>query len=241
MSHSTANGDRPPGQVAVVVAAAGRGERLGGALPKALAKVAERALLDYTLEIIATVPEVDMVVVAGPPGYESEIQQICDRWPAKPTTIVTGGLTRKASVTKALKELPAVVEVVLIHDAARAFAPRELFSEVIAAVHSGSDAVVPGLPVADTIKRVDAGESVLETVDRSSLRGVQTPQGFDRGALYDAHRKTVEGTDHTDDAGIVASYGFPVLVVPGKPEAFKVTTPFDIAVARAVLADKSRR
>jgi len=241
MPHSTSSGDRPHGQVAVVVAAAGRGERLGGALPKALETVADRALLDYTLEIISTVPEVDMVVVAGPPGFEAEVQQICDRWSVKPTTTVAGGLTRKASVTKALKELPAVVEVVLIHDAARAFAPAELFSEVVAAVRAGADAVVPGLAVADTIKRVDDSDGVVETVDRSSLRGVQTPQGFDRGALYDAHRKTAEGTDHTDDAGIVAAYGFPVQVVPGRPEAFKVTTPFDIAVARAVLTQEPRR
>jgi len=124
--------------------------------------------------------------------------------------------------------------VVLVHDAARPLVPAELVSAVVAAVRSGHVAVVPGLAVVDTIKSVDEADDVSGTIDRSILRAVQTPQGFTRTVLQQAH--ALADDDATDDAGLVERLGMPVHVIPGHEEAFKVTRPFDILVAEAVLA-----
>lgn len=142
--------------------------------------------------------------------------------------VVRGGAERSDSVRAGLHAVPDV-DLVLVHDAARALTPPRLFVDVVAALRDGERAVVPGLPVADTLKRVDAHGRVLDTPDRSELRAVQTPQGFDAALLRDAHSG---GGDATDDAGLVEAMGVPVTVVPGDPLAFKVTTPFDLAIAR---------
>jgi 2-C-methyl-D-erythritol 4-phosphate cytidylyltransferase len=150
--------------------------------------------------------------------------------------VVPGGDDRTESVrlalAAALGESPDI-SIVLVHDAARAFTPPELVRAVTAAVAAGAPAVVPVLPVADTVKRVDAREIVTETVDRADLRAVQTPQGF----ALDVLRRAYDAADsHTDDAGLVERIGIPVSTVPGHPAAMKITTPFDLAVAEAVFA-----
>jgi 2-C-methyl-D-erythritol 4-phosphate cytidylyltransferase len=150
--------------------------------------------------------------------------------------VVAGGATRRESVGAALGALPPEVTVVLVHDAARPLAPVSLVDAVAATVRDGAVAVVPGLPVPDTIKQVD-GDAVVATVDRSRLRAVQTPQGFRRDVLERAHADhEAEGRDVTDDAGMVEALGLPVRVVPGHEEAFKVTRPLDLLLAEAVLA-----
>lgn len=165
--------------------------------------------------------------------------------------VVAGGTTRQASVAAGLAALPPDVDVVLVHDAARALVPAEVVDRVVAAVRAGHRAVVPALPVTDTIKRVDLaradhGWPVVGTVAREELRAVQTPQGFDRGLLARAHREGEhragdESLAASDDAGLVEALGEEVWVVPGHPDAAKVTTPWDLAVAELVLAARDER
>lgn len=151
-----------------------------------------------------------------------------------PALVVAGGADRTESVRLALDAvLGESPEIVLVHDAARAFTPPELIRAVTDAVAAGAPAVVPVLPVADTVKRVDANDVVTETVDRADLRAVQTPQGFMLDVLLRAY---AAGGEHTDDAGLVERLGVPVSTVPGHPAAMKITTPFDLTVAEAVFA-----
>ncbi len=148
--------------------------------------------------------------------------------------VVGGGADRGASVAAGLAALPAAVDAVLVHDAARALTPTGVFRRVVAAVRRGHPAVIPGLPVSDTIKTVDTRDRVVATPERSTLRAVQTPQGFRRATLERAHREV--GDTVTDDAGLVEALGEAVLVVPGHPRALKITGPEDLAVAAAWLS-----
>ena len=152
------------------------------------------------------------------------------------SVVVVGGETRQDSVAAGLAALAADVDVVLVHDAARAFVPVEVIGRVLAAVAGGADAVVPALPLVDTVKRVDAHGAVTATVDRSELRAVQTPQGFRRAALVGAHERW-PGDAVTDDAGLVERAGGRVVVVDGADEAFKITRPWDLRIAES-LADR---
>jgi 2-C-methyl-D-erythritol 4-phosphate cytidylyltransferase len=215
--------------VGAIVPAAGRGERLAAQHPKALVTVGGTPLLTHAVHMLLATSDVDHVVVAAPSDRLDEVRQLLPE-----ATVVCGGETRQDSVRRALEALPADVDVVLVHDAARAFAPVSLAERVLAAVREGCDAVVPGLPVTDTVKQVDAAGHVLATLDRASLRAVQTPQGFRRHVLESVHRDPPVA-DVTDDAGLAEAAGITVCVVAGEPEAFKVTTPFDLAVAEAVL------
>jgi 2-C-methyl-D-erythritol 4-phosphate cytidylyltransferase len=148
--------------------------------------------------------------------------------------VVAGGADRHASVGAALDALPPGVDLVLVHDAARCLTPPSVVGAVVTALRSGADAVIPVLPVADTIKRVEV-DRVVATVPREHLRAVQTPQGFRRDVLVAAHAAAPDAS-HTDDAGLVELLGRPVTVVPGHEEAFKITRPLDLLLAEAVLA-----
>jgi len=150
--------------------------------------------------------------------------------------IVIGGAQRADSVRAALDAVPDA-DVVLVHDAARCLTPISVIQAVAGAVLAGHRAVVPVLPVVDTIKQVDAGGHVVSTVDRSALRVVQTPQGFSADLLRAAHQACSGPV--TDDAGLVERMGEPVATVPGHPHAFKITTPFDLIIAEAVAAARA--
>ncbi len=150
--------------------------------------------------------------------------------------VVAGGAERQDSVRLALEALDPAVELVLVHDAARCLTPPELVEAVVAELRAGAEAVVPVLPVADTVKSVD-GATVVATLDRTSLRAVQTPQGFARAVLARAHAAGLPAA--TDDAGLVELCGGTVRTVPGSEEAFKVTRPIDLLLAEAVLAARS--
>jgi 2-C-methyl-D-erythritol 4-phosphate cytidylyltransferase len=230
----TGDGASATERVAAIVPAAGRGERLGPGTPKALRLLGGVPLLVHAVRSLAAARLVDLVVVAAPAGQVGEVQALlADHHAGAVLQVVEGGPTRRDSVRAAL---PDTVGIVLVHDAARPLAPVELADAVVAAVRAGADAVVPGLPVTDTVKRVD-GDVVVETVDRSALRAVQTPQGFNRAVLEEAHL-TALGTDDgevTDDAGLVEQAGHQVVVVTGAEEAFKVTRPLDLLLAEAVL------
>ncbi|MEV0944408.1 2-C-methyl-D-erythritol 4-phosphate cytidylyltransferase [Micromonospora wenchangensis] len=222
----------PRGDVAVLVPAAGAGVRLGPGGPKALRLLGGEPLLVHVVRRIAAAPSVHTVVVAAPAAEVDAVRQLLT--PVAPVLVVAGGAERQASVANALAAVPSGPDIVLVHDAARALTPPALVEAVAAAVRAGHDAVIPVLPVSDTIKRVDAAGVVLATVDRSALRAVQTPQGFRREVLAAAH--AAAGDPLTDDAGLVEQQGVPVFCVPGSEYALKVTRPFDLTLAEHLLA-----
>ena len=217
--------------------AAGRGERLGPGLPKALRELSGVPMLVHAVRALSQARRVSLVVVAAPPDDVVEVQALLDAHQTGPAEllVVSGGSTRQDSVRLALEALPADVTVVLVHDAARPLVPSELVDAVAAAVCAGSPAVVPCLPLADTVKRADAGGRVVETLRRDELRAIQTPQGFQRDVLVRAHVGDLDSL-MTDDAGMVEALGVPVLLIAGDDEAFKVTRPLDLILAEAVLA-----
>ena len=226
------------GDVAVLVPAAGAGLRLGPGGPKALRLLAGEPLLVHAVRRIAAAPSVRLIVVAAPAAEVAAVRELLA--PVAPVTVVAGGAERQHSVAAALAAVPADVEVVLVHDAARALTPPELVEAVAAAVRGGRPAVIPVLPVVDTIKEVGpdptgsgADEVVLGTVDRSVLRSVQTPQGFRHDVLAAAHAAGLAA--HTDDAGMVEKAGIPVTCVPGSELAMKITRPLDLVIAEALL------
>lgn len=218
--------------MAVLVPAAGRGERLGGGLAKALRPISGIPMLVHAVRSLTAAPSVGLVVVAAPLADLDEVRGLLGGG----VTVVPGGATRAESVRCALAALPDDVDVVVVHDAARPFVPSSVVQAVVAAVRAGHDAVVPVLPVADTIKRVAADGRVVETLDRSGLYATQTPQGFRRSVLAAAHAQGRTGRDVTDDAVLVERLGVPVWTVPGADAAFKVTRPADLQRAEAVLA-----
>ncbi|WP_422754340.1 2-C-methyl-D-erythritol 4-phosphate cytidylyltransferase [Micromonospora sp. WMMD708] len=222
----------PRGDVAVLVPAAGAGVRLGPGGPKALRLLGGEPLLVHVVRRVAAARSVHTVVVAAPAAEVDAVRQLLA--PVAPVLVVAGGAERQASVGNALAAVPSGPDIVLVHDAARALTPPALVEAVAAAVRAGHDAVIPVLPVSDTIKRVDAADVVLATVDRSALRAVQTPQGFRREVLAAAH--AAAGDPLTDDAGLVEQQGVPVFCVPGSEYALKVTRPFDLTLAEHLLA-----
>jgi 2-C-methyl-D-erythritol 4-phosphate cytidylyltransferase len=202
-----------------IVVAAGRGERFGG--PKLQTVLAGRRALEWSVD--AARAACDGVVLVAAIGDDPGVD--VDR-------CVAGGATRSDSVRAGLAAVPEDADVVVVHDAARPAAPSSLFDAVIDAVRAGADAAVPAVRVTDTIKRVD-GDAVVETLDRSSLVAVQTPQAFRADALRAAH---AEAGDATDDAALVERRGGRVVVVPGDTSNRKLTTPDDVAALERALA-----
>jgi len=226
------------GRTAALVPAAGRGERLGAGVPKALRLIGGTPMLVHAVHALASSRAVDLVIVAAPESDVDEVRALLAEQPGPAEVIVvTGGATRQDSVARALLTLPGDVDVVLVHDAARPLVPSELVSAVVAEIRRGHDAVIPALHVTDTIKQVNANADVVGTPDRSSLRAVQTPQGFARSVLQAAHAGS-DVDSATDDASLVERQGVTVRVIPGHEEAFKVTRPIDLVLAEAILAKR---
>ncbi|MER7796272.1 2-C-methyl-D-erythritol 4-phosphate cytidylyltransferase [Microbacterium sp. NPDC096154] len=222
-------------RIAVVVVAAGSGTRLGQDVPKAFVGIDAHTILRHCLRGVFAAPEAQVVVVA-PEGREGEAltdarEAAGSR--AELVSVVTGGDTRQASVAAGLAALWPSVELVLVHDAARALTPPEVFERVIGAVERTGWGVVPALPVIDTIKRV-SGEQIVDAVDRAQLAAAQTPQGFRRDVLETSY--AVADQEFTDDAALVAAAGHRVAIVEGDAHAFKITTPADLERARSLAA-----
>lgn len=228
------NAAAPSARTAAIVPAAGRGERLGPGAPKALRTLAGQPMLLHAVRALAAARSIDLVVVAAPEDGVDEARSILAGLDTEAEiVIVSGGETRQDSVARALLALPVDVDVVLVHDAARPLVPPDVVDRVSAAVRGGHDAVIPTLGVVDTIKEVDGGV-VVGTLDRSRVHAVQTPQGFARAVLQRAHASS-EGSDATDDAGLVERMGVVVHTVAGDEEAFKITRPLDLVLAEAIL------
>jgi len=227
---STHSGPR----VAVVIVAAGSGTRLGAEIPKAFVELDGRTLLERSLHAVRGMRHVAEPVVVVPADRMAEARELGHAVFGRLIDVVPGGDTRQRSVQEGISLLGDGTDVILVHDAARALTPSALFDAVVDAVIETGHGVVPGLPVSDTIKRVGDGGEVHETVDRSRLSAVQTPQGFPAAQLLAAYAAAT--TDETDDAGLVAAAGHPVTVVPGDAHAFKITTRWDLRRAEELLA-----
>ncbi|MDQ3502476.1 MAG: 2-C-methyl-D-erythritol 4-phosphate cytidylyltransferase [Actinomycetota bacterium] len=221
--------------VGALVPAAGLGVRLGPGEPKALRELAGEPLLVHAVRTLRSVPSIGVVVVAAP---APDVEAVGRLLVAYDVVVVPGGDDRQDSVHRTLAALPPDVDLVLVHDAARCLTPGHVIEAVVAALRAGADAVVPVLPIADTVKHVE-GVRVLGTVDRAALRAVQTPQGFRREVLEQAHAAGRQAA--TDDASLVEVLGGTVTTVPGDDEAFKITRPLDLLLAEAVLAARSSR
>jgi 2-C-methyl-D-erythritol 4-phosphate cytidylyltransferase len=214
-----------------LLVAAGRGERLGLDRPKAFAKLGDEPLLAEPLRRLDASPWVDAIVLVAPAGWEEPAillaeEEGCD----KVRACVAGGETRSDSVRAGLAEVPADALVVLVHDAARPLLADEVVERVLAPLSEGWDAVVPGLPVGDTLKRAGTDGDVQETVSRDGLWAVQTPQAFTAEAL---RRAQANGGEATDCAGLVEAAGGRVKIVEGDPRLLKVTTPADLETVAA--------
>jgi 2-C-methyl-D-erythritol 4-phosphate cytidylyltransferase len=217
-------------QAAAIILAAGAGRRLGAGVPKAFLEIGDRPMLAVAAGAAAASPAIAAIVVAAPVGYEEAARSCIEGLPVA-STVVVGGATRQASVRAALAVLDGP-QIVAVHDAARPFAPPDLFTEVVRAVAAGADGAIPVLAVIDTVKRLD-GLRVTDTVPRDDLGLAQTPQAFHVEALRRAHEEaTRAGQSVTDDAMLLERVG-EVIAVPGDPRNVKITTMLDLARAEA--------
>jgi 2-C-methyl-D-erythritol 4-phosphate cytidylyltransferase len=206
-----------------VLAAAGRGERLGQDRPKAFARLGDLPLLAEPLRRLEDSDWIDGIVVTAPPGWEEPCIVLAEELGAgKVASVVTGGETRAESVRLALAEVPEDAAVVVVHDAARPILPEDVLERVITALSDGFDGAVPVLPVADTVKRVRDGE-VVETLDRAELFAAQTPQAFVASAL-----RAAAAGEGTDCASLVEARGGKIKAVEGDKRLLKVTSPEDL-------------
>ncbi|MFG1797011.1 2-C-methyl-D-erythritol 4-phosphate cytidylyltransferase [Nocardia sp. NPDC049149] len=216
--------------VVALVPAAGRGVRLGEATPKAFVPVGGSPMVRLAVEGLIASGAVDRIIVMVPAEFVESAVALLP--PSDSVHVVVGGAERIDSVRAGIAAAPEAAYF-LVHDAARALTPPELIARVAKELRAGHLAVVPALPVADTIKSVDAAGAVTGTPDRAQLRAIQTPQGFSAELLRSAYLS--EGVQATDDAGLVELLGTQVRTIPGDPLAFKITTPLDLLLAHAVL------
>jgi 2-C-methyl-D-erythritol 4-phosphate cytidylyltransferase len=249
---------------AVIVVAAGSGQRLGYGMPKAKVPLGGDSILTHALRGVAAAGIAQQICVAIPPG-DTELHALCEAFTKELTaerrrtpaagaelpvvTVVDGGATRAASVRAALAALLPGTEAVLVHDAARALTPEAVFHRVSHALAAGAVAVIPVMPVVDTVKTVEettgdgtaiAPELVTGTAARETLRAVQTPQGFELATLRRAHATAAsldasQAAAVTDDAMLVELLGVPVHAVRGASQSLKITTPLDLIIAEGLL------
>ena len=228
---------------AAIIPAAGLGLRLGGEAPKAFREVGGESLLVHAVRGLRAAAAADLAcfVIAVPPGTEDGVLKVLESYVgAARLHCVAGGTERTDSVRAALELVPVDgIDCILVHDAARPFVPAAVIERVVEAVRAGAPAVIPVVPVTDTIKRVDPAGKVLDTPDRAALVAVQTPQGFEPSLLRRAHALAAVGV--TDDAMLAERLGVTVQTVEGSEDAFKITRPRDLILAESILAERRIR
>ncbi len=224
----------------LLIAAAGSGRRMGAERNKLLLPVAGRTVLAWTLEAALACQEIRWIGLVGQPVDQADVAAVvAAAAPDRPVHWIEGGTTRQESVSRGLAALPEEAGAVLIHDGARCLVDPMLIARCAAAALRG-EAVIAATPVTDTIKRVDGQGTIQDTPDRSTLWAAQTPQGFPVAQLRAAHaRAAAEGWSVTDDAALFERLGWPVRVIEAPPSNIKITTPFDLGIAEAVLAQRA--
>ena len=221
--------------VHLLIAAAGSGRRMGADRNKLLLPLAGRPVIAWTLDAALAAQSISWIGVVGQAVDREPIMALAEG-AAKPVVWIQGGSTRQESVLRGLAGLPAEAEQVLIHDGARCLAEPALFDRCAEAVAAGT-ALIAATPVTDTIKKVDAAGLITDTPQRSELWAAQTPQGFQVNQLRRGHAEAqAQQWEVTDDASLFERLGWPVQVLDAGPANIKVTTPFDLTVAEAVLA-----
>jgi 2-C-methyl-D-erythritol 4-phosphate cytidylyltransferase/2-C-methyl-D-erythritol 2,4-cyclodiphosphate synthase len=219
-------------KTAAIIAAAGAGNRLAANLPKALVKLVDKTLVEHAVAALS--PVADLIIITAPAGYEEQFLKLL----GDQVKVITGGVLRSDSIRIALSNIPEKYEYVLVHDGARALATTDLANSVLNALSKGEQAVIPALDVIDTVKEIDSNNYVRNTLNRSSLRAVQTPQGFTRSVLARAHEAS---EDATDDAALVEALGIAVKVIPGEFRALKITTKSDLITATQILLPNTQK
>ncbi len=219
---------------AVIVVAAGSGSRLASSLPKAFVSLGRQPLLHHVVNRMSEWTRWASLVLVVPEGYEAPARALSSHLDS--VHVVTGGETRGASVQSGLDALPAGVTHVLIHDAARLLMPLEVYDRVLDELESGAKAVIPHIPVVDTLVTVD-GSSTQGDINRDALGAVQTPQGFDLELLRQAYSSVA--VEFTDDAAVMRCAGYDVVGVEGDPRGFKITYPDDLVRAESLLGKNS--
>jgi 2-C-methyl-D-erythritol 4-phosphate cytidylyltransferase len=223
-------------KASVILLAAGRGERMDSAEPKAFLRLAGKTLLERAVETVDECPDVRGFVVVAPAGHEQRVAHGIRS--SKLLSVVAGGSTRQESVRLGLQSLPVDFDVVLCHDVARPLASPELFRRALDALPRHGSGAVPVVPVTDAIHRVGEGDG-LESVPREGLFAAQTPQGFDREKLEKAHLVAADqGIVAADDAELIERAGLGSCgAFPGEPTNIKITRPEDLRMAEALLSD----
>lgn len=228
-------------RVVAVVPAAGKGLRMGGAIPKQFLALGGEPLIVHSLRVLQASPLIDQIILAVPQAdLDYCVNDLAVRFGfSKITRVVAGGKERQDSVRHGLEHVPAETEIVVVHDAVRPFLTEKMVSDVVTAARKAGGAIV-ALPMRDTVKQVGLEHRIERTVDRAPLWLAQTPQAFRLDWLLEAHRKAhAEGVRATDDAFLLEWAGRPVVVVEGSGENIKVTRPEDMIIGDAIL--ESRR
>ena len=222
--------------VGVIIVAGGSGSRIGGGELKQFRWVAGKPMLLHSVQTFMARPDVGMVVCVLPTSHAGDPPPWLFQCDVDRLLISIGGRTRAESVANGLDDLPDEAEIVLVHDAARPFVEPETIDRVVDSVRAGTSAIA-ALPVVDTLKEVSEDGLITSTVSRDRLWRAQTPQGFPRRVLVDAHRRArAEHVTASDDAALLERLGVPVRVVRGSERALKITEPGDFALADALYA-----
>ncbi|WP_036901956.1 MULTISPECIES: 2-C-methyl-D-erythritol 4-phosphate cytidylyltransferase [Prochlorococcus] len=223
----------------LLIASAGIGSRMGAGFNKLLLPIAGKPILKWTLDAVDSADSIKWIGVIGQPGDQQVIVKMFDDF-SKPMEWIQGGKTRQESVERGLAALPTEAEYVLIHDGARCLIEPDLLNQCSEMVEKGF-AVIAATPVTDTIKKVDENGFILDTPDRDVLWAAQTPQGFQVEKLKKAHEQAIKRKlNVTDDASLFEKLGWPVKILQSGPSNIKVTTPFDLSVAEAIIAKKKK-
>jgi 2-C-methyl-D-erythritol 4-phosphate cytidylyltransferase / 2-C-methyl-D-erythritol 2,4-cyclodiphosphate synthase len=225
--------------VAVVLLAAGKGERLGAKAPKAFVELAGKSLLEHSVFRALATENLKQLIIAVPESHLTQTLEFEKQLSNQGVDIrvVVGGATRQQSVSESLAVLAGGIDIVLVHDSARSLASTDLFNRVAQSVFENQIGVIPALHVADTIKRYK-GDVIQETIERSDLVRAQTPQGFPASVLVAAHVGATQ--EFTDDAALIQSIGGTVMMIPGEEQAMKITTAEDFERAQTYLLAHAR-